>query len=282
MKLQVLFGVTVLATLGATSTAFAGIDECNDIRLEDVKDCEVQLSAECSASCSELGIYKTACATKLVTVCNETCTVSADPTCTDECTIQCDQDCQAGINVICVMNCFDECTAGREEACADAADGEQCRATFDATCDNKCDTQCEPVVDASCYQHCVECCGGSCNALANMDCQTSCQDVQFEECEQEFRADCEASCSVDGALFCDGEYVISGSQLPACIEALIAEGIGSLEAEGEITIGPDGIDADGSAGFCSSTGGQAAATTPFALLAAALGMSLRRRSRKPR
>jgi hypothetical protein len=40
------------------------------------------------------------------------------------------------------------------------------------------------VVDASCYQHCVECCNGSCGARANMDCQTTCQDQEFETCGQ--------------------------------------------------------------------------------------------------
>ena len=267
----------MVSVFGGAATAEAGIDACNNIRLEDVSECELKLSADCTAGCSEFGIYKTSCATKLVTVCNETCTLDADATCTDECTVMCDADCDAGINVICVMNCFDECTAGREASCADAADVEQCEATFNATCDNKCDDQCAPVVDASCYQHCIECCGGSCNALANMDCQTSCQDVQFEECEQEFRANCEASCDLDGALFCDGEYILSGSTLDDCLAALIAEGIGGLEAEGEVTIGPDGIDADGSAGFCSSSRGQAAAGAPLALLLAAVGFRLRRR-----
>jgi hypothetical protein len=267
------------SALVATGSAHAGIDACGNVRLEDANDCEIVLSGQCSASCDELGVYKKACATKLVTVCGDQCTLSADATCEDECTVQCKQDCDNGVNVICQHNCFAECTTTREADCASSADPEQCAATWDANCDSECDLQCV-TVDGGCYEHCIECCGGSCTASANMDCQQVCQEQQFEECELEFRADCSASCSGDGALFCDGEYVLSGSQLPACVEALIAEGIGSLEAEGEITLGPDGLDANGTAGFCSM-GHRASlgAALPLGLGAAVLGLVARRRRR---
>jgi hypothetical protein len=69
-----------------------------------------------------------------------------------------------------------------------------------------------------------------------MDCQTTCQDQQFETCENEFRANCSASCTGDGALFCDGEYVLSGSQLPGCAQALVNQGIGNLELKGSVSL----------------------------------------------
>jgi hypothetical protein len=274
-----LLGIAVCLTTALPASA--GIEECGNIRFEGLSNCEVRVTAECNVSCSELGIYKTACATKLVPVCKEQCTLSAMPTCTDGCTTQCETDCDNGVNVICSHNCFVECTTGRDAECATADDVAQCAATWDANCDSECDIQCV-TVDGDCYQHCVECCGGSCTADANMDCQTTCQNVEFEQCEQEFRANCEGSCSGDGALFCDGEYMISGSQLPACLSALAAQGI-TVEVEGKVSIGPDGIDADAAGGLCAySPGNKASLAAPFAMFAAAGVWFARRRKRSSR
>ncbi|WP_437508739.1 hypothetical protein [Sorangium sp. So ce1099] len=274
-----LMGFTVGLT--AALPASAGVEECGNIRFEGLSNCEVRVTAECSASCSELGIYKTACATKLVPVCKTECSLSATPTCTDSCTTQCKTDCDNGVNVICSHNCFAECTTTRDVECSGATDAVQCAATWDANCDSECDAQCV-TVDGGCYQHCVECCGGSCTADANMDCQTTCQDEIFEDCEHEFRASCEGSCSGDGALFCGGEYIISGSQLPACMSALLEQGI-AVKAEAEVTIGPDGIDGNLSAGMCAySPRGGASLAAPFAALAAAAGWFSRRRRRSSR
>jgi hypothetical protein len=273
----------IAVTLGLFTAlpASAGVPECGNIRLKEVSSCTIVGSLECEASCSELGIYKTACATKLVEVCGETCTLSANPTCTDGCTTQCTTDCDNGVNVICSHNCFAECTTTRDTECGGDADPEQCAAIWDANCDAECDAQCV-TVDGGCYQHCVECCGGSCTADANMDCQTGCQEVEFEECEQEFRASCEGSCSGDGALFCDGEYIVSGSQLDACVKALAAQGI-EAKAEGSISIGPDGVDGGLTGGFCAvSPASRASLAAPIAALAAAAAWIARRRRRSSR
>lgn len=222
-----------LLLLSVTSVAEAGIPECGDIRLEDAQSCELRGDLACSAGCDELGVYKKACATKLHTVCRSECTLDADASCTDECTVQCTADCDAGVNVICTHNCFGECVGSCEASCADAVDGEQCMATCEATCDGECDIKCRPLVDGACYTHCIECCGGSCTAQANMSCQNVCQEEEFETCELEFRADCSASCTGDGALFCDGEYVLAGSELPGCIQALIERGTYQADVQGD-------------------------------------------------
>jgi hypothetical protein len=65
------------------------------------------------------------------------------------------------------------------DQCDGASDPTQCRATCEAT--GECDSQCRPVVDGDCYTHCIECCGGSCKAQANMGCQTTCQEEEFED-----------------------------------------------------------------------------------------------------
>ncbi|MRG97555.1 hypothetical protein [Polyangium spumosum] len=283
MRHTSLLGLLGIAfSLTTALPASAGIPECGNIRFEGLSNCEVRVTAACTAGCSELGIYKTACATKLQTVCGNQCTLSAMPTCTDHCTTQCKTDCDNGINVICAHNCFTECTTNRDTACAARSDPAQCAATWDANCDAECDAQCT-TVNGDCYTHCIECCDGSCTADANMDCQYTCQDVEFEECEQEFRASCNASCSGDGALFCNDKYIISGSQLPTCMQALAAQGI-SVKAEGSVTIGPDGINGNLAAGVCSYSPGTKAASiaAPLAALAAAAGWLARRRKRGSR
>jgi hypothetical protein len=276
-----LMGITVCLTTALPASA--GVDECGNIRFEGLSNCTVQVTAKCTANCKELGIYKTACATKLVPVCKKECTLSATPTCTDSCTTQCKTDCDKGVNVICSHNCFTECSVERDTKCGSAADSAQCSATWNANCDSECDAQCV-TVDGGCYQHCVECCGGSCSADANMDCQTTCQDKVFEDCEHEFRANCDASCNGDGALFCDGKYILAGSQLKTCLTALAAQGI-NVKAEGSISIGPDGVDSKLSGGICAhSPANRTSFAAPFATLAAAaawLARRLRRSSRTP-
>ena len=113
-------------------------------------------------------------------------------------------------------------------------------ASCEATCDGECDIKCAPLVSGACYEHCIECCGGSCGAQANMDCQTSCQEVEFEQCEHELRVECDASCSLDGALFCDGEYALSGDQVVDCVEALVERGV-SAQADVAVQIGNDAL-----------------------------------------
>ena len=118
----------------------------------------------------------------------------------------------------------------------------QCIASCEANCDGECDIKCAPVVDGDCYTHCIECCGGSCGAQANMDCQTTCQDKEFETCERELKVSCNGSCSGSGAIFCGGNYVLSGDQIPACIRALAAQGIATkdLRVSGSVNLSDAG------------------------------------------
>ena len=272
-----LMGATVGFTMAAPAWA-EGVPECGGLRFEGLSNCEVQVSAGCTAGCSKLGVYQVRCATKLVKVCDSQCTVTADSGCSGTCNTQCKSDCDNGVNVICAMNCFDECAVGRDAKCNGAADAGQCKATWDANCDSKCDSKCV-TVDGGCYSHCIECCDGSCTASANIDCQTTCQDKQFKTCENEFQADCSASCSADGALFCDGVFVISGSQIPACISALATRGL-TVNVEANISLGADGLKGDIAAGLCTYSPARAAGlAAPAFALAAATALAARRRRR---
>lgn len=276
--------LTLLVGLSAALPAKAGIPECNNIRFEGLGNCEVKVSGECNIGCSELGIYKTACATKLVNVCDNECTITADAMCSGDCNTICKADCDNGVNVVCTHNCFTECTTTRDADCAAKPDPEQCRATWDANCDDKCTSQCV-TVDGDCYTHCLECCDGSCTASANLSCQTVCQDKQIETCKQEFRADCDASCSGDGALFCDGKFMIAGSQLKGCLTALAAQGI-NVKVEANVNIQPGSVDGNVAAGLCTYSPGNHSknllALPALALGAAAASWLARRRKRSSR
>lgn len=267
----------VLVGLSAALPANAeAVPECGNVRFEGLSNCEVRVNAECDAGCSKLGIYDVRCATKLVTVCDQTCTLTGTTGCSDMCNTQCKSDCDNGVNVICAMNCFGECTVDRDAQCAIATNQAQCKATWDANCDSKCDAKCV-TVDGGCYQHCIECCDGSCTAEANMDCQQTCQQKEFQTCDKEFQAECSASCTGDGSLFCNDTFIVSASQIPACINALAAKGV-QVKAEANVSIGPDGINGDISAGLCSySPQTKTSLAAPFAALAAAAGWLARRR-----
>lgn len=239
-----------------SSTVWAGVPECNNLRLEGVGACEIRGELDCAASCEDIGVYKKACATKLQTVCSRTCTLEGDATCTDDCTESCAKACDRGENVICIHNCFGECTGGCDLECEGDVDPERCRASCEANCDAECDISCKPLVDGDCYEHCTECCHGSCTAQANLSCQNVCQEKEFEECEYEFRADCDASCSGEGALFCDDEYVVSGKELPDCAGALVTLGLASVDgwAEAEVDLGAGEVEIDLGAGLGTKSG----------------------------
>ena len=270
-------GLTIGAGLSlAAPRAFAGIPECGDIRLEDVQSCEIHGSVNCEASCSELGIYKKACATKLQKECRGECTLDAEPTCTDECTTPCTRECDLGTPITCIHNCFVECVGSCDGGCAEAADPEQCRASCEATCDGECDVQCGAVaVDASCYQHCIECCGGSCGAQANMTCQEVCQDREFEQCEYELEIECDGSCSGNGALFCDGEYVLAAEDIPACVQALSTRGI--VEVDIDVDVNTNVRAKSGGAGCAITRLGEPTGAALLGLYLAGL-VALRRRT----
>lgn len=269
-----------LGALFSPGAAHAALAECRGMRLEDVASggCELRGGASCEGGCTRLGIYEKACATELHTVCRQECTVSADATCTDGCTETCTSECDRGVSITCIHNCFGECVGSCDAHCEGSTDPSQCRATCEATCDGECDIQCRPVVDGDCYTHCVECCGGSCKAQANLDCQTTCQQEEFESCEHELEVECSGSCDVDVALFCEGQYVMSGPDLQVCVEALVTQGSLELNAEAEATLDAGTLDTHTKAGCAMApTAGSLAEGLGSGCLGAALALLLRRR-----
>jgi hypothetical protein len=270
-----LFALALLGLRPAPTRA--GVPECGGLRIENVTSCKLEGELDCDVGCDELGIYKKACATKLHKVCREECTLDPEPTCTDSCTESCKAQCDRGVSITCSHNCFGECRGACSVECGEAEDHDQCMATCEATCDGECDVKCGAVVDGSCYYHCIECCGGSCTAQANMSCQKTCQDEQFEDCEYELKADCHGSCSGDGALFCGGEFVLAGTDIPDCVEAL------GVSAEIDINDVIDKIESKKSGSLCSAGPSEAghAWAAPLLVLGGVL-LAARRRRAAPR
>ena len=227
-------GALVLAVpMLASGPAIAGTPECGDVRVDADAACEVELGDACVTSCGEPA-YTRVCSTRQYESCRGRCTAPPDPACTEACTASCDERCAEGIAIVCHDNCFPECTSTCALACEAAADTIQCRASCEATCDGECDHQCSMLPeDASCVTHCIECCGGSCVAAANMGCQLECQGQTWRDCETELRGGCEAACEDEGALFCDGQLVASGVEVSSCAAALSERGI-ALDGPGEI------------------------------------------------
>jgi len=219
--------------LSLPGEALAGMPECGDVRVDADADCEVELGDACGSSCGQ-PVYTQVCSTQQYDRCRSSCTIPPDPACTEACTASCDERCAAGIEIVCHDNCFPECTTACTALCDTAVDTIQCRAACEATCDGECDHQCSMLPDdATCVTHCIECCGGSCVAAANMGCQLDCQTQTWAQCETEVRGGCEAACEDEGALFCDGQLVASGSEAMACADALTRQGI-AVDAEGDV------------------------------------------------
>lgn len=216
-----------LALILEPEPALAGLVQCNDLRLEDLSlgDCQLSAGADCQQLCGLPGAYRMACATDLHLACRETCNHAPSSTCTEPCTESCAQECERGSSVQCAQSCFGKCAVECDARCEGVPDPDQCLAICEATCDGECDVRCRPLVDERCYTHCVGDCGGSCAAQENLECQTACQEKQFAGCEHLLQAQCTASCGAEGALFCDGQYMLSGGELRGCARELVERGI---------------------------------------------------------
>ncbi|MCX4244714.1 MYXO-CTERM sorting domain-containing protein [Paraliomyxa miuraensis] len=218
------FALGWVALLVPTS-ADGGTLECSNARIEPDADCTVQAGDGCSEHCRPEA-YVRSCSTHQYQQCRDVCTGPPDPVCTQACIDECDERCAAGVQIVCHDNCFPECTDACTALCDQAEDTIQCRASCEATCDGECDHQCSMLPeDADCITHCIECCGGSCIAAANMECQQSCQSETWLDCETEQHTVCEAACTQQGALFCDGQLVAAGDDVTDCAEALSGRGM---------------------------------------------------------
>lgn len=272
-------GVAFCATAGLSLSAHAGAPECGGAHVERGAYCEIKYTAGCRADCDVDSMLST-CAAELMASCQGGCNLDVDVTCTDDCQVQCEDQCRAdGGQVICNDGCMGECRGACDDRCAGADDADECYASCEATCSGECEESCANVpADADCTEACKECCHGSCSARVNLDCQLGCQASGFSDCQAAALDECSGSCGIEGSIFCDGQYIVSGSDVSACADALRERGvIVETNTDVDLEFGDEDGDGSGSIGLCrvSSDGGGWSA---FAVLGL-LGLVATRRGR---
>jgi hypothetical protein len=121
----------------------------------------------------------------------------------------------------------------------------------------ECTQQCEPV---NMTRVCTTKCSGGCNKSATTTCKGGCE----TECTEQLKGACNTKCTTtEGALFCDGQFIDTGSTIKDCV----------TEIEGQGTVVVD----KGGDAICSSS---RTASTYLAMVLAGLataGLLIRRR-----
>lgn len=223
-----LAAAAILASLvvlgGGPEVAHAGIEACGNVDVSAQAQCEVKTSGGCTAQCEPTRL-EAACAGKLDVQCQGQCNAAAAVECTGACSADCEGRCAADpgsfdCNGTCDAQCGLDCTA----SCATRADSGRCQVSCKASCSERCQASCQGTPpSATCKAKCDASCSGSCKAKANATCQVECQSQGFAQCTANLEGGCKAQCDKpEGALFCDGNYVDSGGNLQACVDALNA------------------------------------------------------------
>ena len=255
------FGLALFSSAAASAATSSAA--CSGVRIDAEASCEHRLEIGCGTSCDPRDMLF-ACAAELAASCQAGCDLGLDLDCKGGCDAQCEARC-AVEEVECDAECADECADGCVDACLDAEDPAQCRSSCEATCDVECDDACGGLPpDADCVEHCEECCFGACSARANFDCQAD----AWAQCEIQLLSECEASCGIDGAVYCDGQYVAGGDDTLACTQALEDDGH-DVETDVKLVSVPD------PRGFC--TAGERSGRGGLMLALGALLFGLRRR-----
>jgi MYXO-CTERM domain-containing protein len=284
------FALVALSLFVVPATARADhLEACGGVYLEAeaAASCEFVWTEECVERCEPAATEKV-CASRLTTTCEADCTLSADAACVTTCDESCVPSCTSESEPpncmgLCMSDCQQDCTT----ACAASDDEGKCRSSCAQVCSNGCHDECDGEPATECTPLCETACTGSCDGRANLGCQVACQSDLYTECEdvvvQECRDECETS---GGAIFCDGQFLATGSDPVPCAEELRdafgAEVDVSVEAAVE---GDADVDDDGAEGWargllsCTTTGAPADAALGMIALA---GLAVARRRRVAR
>jgi hypothetical protein len=104
------------------------------------------------------------------------------------------------------------------------------------------------------------------------------------DCKASLQGGCEGQCDVDGALFCDGNYVDHGGNLQGCIDALKAAL--NIEVSGYANANCEGGTCEAEAGVncsaCAVAPGWSSPIDERALAALGLGLGLAMAARRRR
>ncbi len=262
------------------------LEACGDIHVEAQAECEVVApGVECDALCTPISV-QAACAAQLTARCDGQCTASASAQCTGSCQADCGVKCTVDPGKFdCSLECQAHCGASCDAECSASSNKAECKASCEATCGGSCDGKCDvQPPSADCNAKCEASCTGSCTAQANIDCQVDCQADFYAECKVDVQGGCEVDCeTMEGALFCEGQYVDHEDNLAMCVAALEATLNANVEgyASGSSSCEGGTCKADGEAGVsCSVVPHQTASSGALWLLAlSGLGLVARRRQR---
>jgi hypothetical protein len=283
----VVLGLAVLGVV-APRPAHAGLEACNNIDVSARAECKLVAQGGCTAQCEPTRL-EAACAGKLVATCDGECRADVDVACTGSCEATCRGQCDVNPGSFdCRANCDATCSADCSAQCQGSASGTtasgSCKAACESNCGVKCSAQCSGTPPtATCEGKCRASCDGSCRARASARCQIDCHARLDASCRVELEGGCKARCQQpEGALFCDGQYVDTGNNLQACIDALRAtfdirvEGSASAQCSGNQCTG----EAEGSASCAAAP--RTAPVLPGLAVLALVGASIARHGRKGR
>lgn len=261
------------------------LESCGNIHVEASAECTViPPSAQCETMCTPVTV-RAACAAELTAECEGQCQLEASVECTGSCVADCRSECEIDPGQFdCRAACVADCGGSCEGKCEAGEAGAHCRASCEGSCSASCDAQCNielPEVD--CEGRCEASCQGSCEAEANADCQIDCQADFYADCEVRVQGGCETACeTMEGALFCDGQYVDHGDNFAECKAALEAALDIEVEtyAEGESMCANGECTAEGEAGVkCSALPYQAGSLGAFGAMSLVGFVFVRRRRR---
>lgn len=290
-KTLVLLSTLCLIALAAAPRAQAqdgqgGLDACGNIRVEAEAQCEVILPvAECEAECTPIKV-EAACEARVVAECDGQCNFTPPQGCSFECQAGCMGECSVDPGSFeCSAECEAGCSGECSGKCSAAANKAECMGQCEGTCSARCDAGCEGTPpSAECDAKCEASCDTQCEVEAELDCQLDCQAEAKADCVLDVEGGCKAECqTMEGALFCDGQYVDHGDNLDQCVAALEAVINANVEgyAEGSSRCEGGSCKAEGSAGVsCAAIpGGTAGGAGVIALIGASV-LALGRRRRK--
>jgi MYXO-CTERM domain-containing protein len=222
-----ILGIGPLAiVMGLAGDARANyLEHCNGIVLEAdaAASCKVVATEECSVNCVPVAMEKV-CASRLTASCTGNCTAAATVECRSGCETTCVPECTTQETGGQPPNCMGLCMSDCQQDCNVTCVGGACRSQCAQICSTDCRDKCAAAPEPVCEPVCTTACEGSCEGRANVDCQVSCQATTFTTCETDIAQECTTDCESTGrAIFCDGQFLASASELEACASDIEAE-----------------------------------------------------------
>jgi len=253
-------GTTLLIAETASATS---LDSCGDFFVDLTTggelECTLEVSGGCETKCEPLA-FEVSCAAGGQIECS-------------------------GGEFDCGFSCEAGCSSDCDAYCAtDGAGVEHCSASCRAQCSASCDAHCN-IEFPDCETSCKAGCEGRCDAEINAGCNVDCSSDLYLECESAASGGCQTACeSVDGALFCNGQWV-NTDDVTSCADELIA--YFDIEITGYAEADCEGNTCTAEAGCTTScaTGSTDNADFSFGLMMmgfAGAGVAAARRVRRPR